>query len=150
MFTFFSGLLGIVTGVLPEAIGFLKRGQEHKQELEMMKLQFEFHAAEAEMRMAEAEMAGFATQEAGLYRQVSEQRTDNWVDKLNALVRPVITILFTLMFFICIWAVVVQALALGTSMTEAFVLVMPTIDIYFAAIIGFWFGNRALRKKFGG
>lgn len=149
MFTAISGLMGIITGVLPEAIGFLKRGQEHKQELEMMEIQFKFARADAEMRLQEAEMAGFAVQEAAIHTAVAQQKTENWVDKINALIRPGITIMFTLMFAMCVWALVVQSARSGSVM-EAFVLVMPVIDVYFAAIIGFWFGNRALRKKFGG
>ncbi len=150
MFTAISGLLGIVTGVLPELLSFWKRRQEHKQEMDLMRLQFEFATAEAEMRMREAEMAGFAAQEAGLYRQVAAQKTENWVDKLNALVRPVITIAFTVMFFSCVWALIAQHLATGAGLMAALTFVLPMIDTYFAAILGFWFGNRALRKKFGG
>lgn len=149
MFTFLSGLMGIVTGVLPEAIGFLKRKQEHTQELQMMEMQFKFARADAEMRLQEAEMAGFAAQEVAIHQAVANQRTENWVDRINALVRPGVTIIFVLLFLLCVWSLIIQAARSG-SVIDAFVIVMPVIDVYLAAILGYWFGNRGLRKKFGG
>lgn len=147
MFTMlFGAISGLLTSVLPEAIGYFKRAQDHQFELESMRVQAELAERQAALWVREAELAADTAANAGVYQFASSQRTDTWVDRLNASVRPVVTYAFVGLFLSVVASIIVQNLALGVSITNALIVVSPMIEGPTSAILTFWFGNRTLEK----
>lgn len=149
MISLIGGVLGLFGSVIPEFLGFFKRNQEHKQELELRRLDAEIAKQQAEIRLAEADLKVDHAHMQGVYDQFKSQRTDTWVDRLNALVRPVVTFAFMLMFCSVIGSLIAQSVIAGASLVTALTVVGPTIDAYFSAILAFWFGNRQIQKNKG-
>ena len=144
-----GALMGLGGSVIPEILGFFKRDQEHKQEIELRRLDAEIAKQQAEMRLAEADLKVDHAHMQGVYDQFKSQKTDTWVDRLNALVRPVVTFTFLFMFLSVTGALIAQTLFAGASLVTALTIVGPTIDAYFSAILAFWFGNRQIQKNKG-
>jgi len=140
---------GFVTSVLPEALEFFKRRQLHQQEIELRRLDAELARQQAEMRLQEADAAVDASHMEGVYEQFRHQKTDTWVDRLNALVRPTVTFAFLAMFISVIVATVAQSIATGATVVASLSVMMPMIEAYFSAILAFWFGNRQIQKNKG-
>lgn len=149
MISLIGGALGMVGSVIPEIIGYFKRKQEHAQELELRRVDAEIAQQQAEMRMREADLQVDHAHMQGVYEQFKNQRTDTWVDRFNALVRPVVTFAFLFMFLTAIIAIVFQSIIMGAPIAGALTTVLPLIEGYFSAILAFWFGNRTIQKNKG-
>lgn len=144
-----GALMGLGGSVIPEILGFFKRNQEHKQELELRRLDAEIAKQQAEMRLQEADLQVDHAHMQGVYEQFKNQKTDTWVDRLNALVRPVVTFAFLFMFLTALFSIIGQSIAMGAGVMSALTTMLPMIDAYFSAILAFWFGNRQIQKNKG-
>lgn len=145
----FGALAGLTTSVIPEVLDFFKRRQQHQQEIELRRLDAEIAHQQAEMRLSEMDAEVDKAHMAGVYQQFTNQKTDTWVDRLNAVVRPVVTFAFLLMFVAVLGSIVLQSVALGATVTSSLSVMLPMIDGYFSAILAFWFGNRTIQKNKG-
>ena len=146
---FIGALMGLATSIVPEGLDILRRYQEHNQELELMRLNAEIARQQAEQKMQEAELKVDAAHMTGVYDQFKAQRTANWVDKVNAMVRPAVTLAFVGLFLTAVGAIVFQAVVLGSSVAAAMTTVLPLISEYVSAILAFWFGNRQIARNRG-
>ena len=150
MMTLLGSLLGFGTSFLPEVLNFFKAGQEHKHSLERMQLEMDLMARRSELKLQELDKQAEIKETEGLYKHDSID-AGGFVNALRGSVRPVITYAFFGLF------VAIKTVAVMTLMNEQGADLAGALNVIwddntaglFAAIMSFWFGNRAVSKYYG-
>lgn len=158
-----SGLFGLLSGFLPRVMTYMEGRASHTREMEFLRLQHDL-----QMQRMKAE-AGAKLQEAESLATVEEIRATRehvvaainagnkssgvpWIDGLNGLIRPLLTIVVMIVFLLL--ALVAMTLALGALKTGNFGAVREFIDslsnsfVVFAieGVFGYWLGMRPAAK----
>ena len=149
MMTIIGSLLGFGTSFLPEVLNYFKRGQEQKYELQRMQMEMELMAKRSELNIAELDKEAEIKETEGLYKHDNVD-AGGFINALRGSVRPIITYAFFGLF------VAIKVTALLSLMNQTGVsLNMALGTIWddqtaglFAAIMSFWFGNRAVSKYY--
>jgi len=150
MMTLLGSLLGFGTSFLPEILNYFKAGQEHKHNLERMQLEMDLMARRSELKLQELDKQAEIKETEGLYKHDSMD-AGGLVNALRGSVRPVITYAFFGLF------VAIKTVAVMTLMNEQGADLAGALNVIwddntaglFAAIMSFWFGNRAVSKYYG-
>ena len=147
MMSLLGSLLGFGTSFLPEVLNFFKAGQEHKQKLETMKMEAELTEKRSALKLQELDKHADIAETKGIYEHDRSIDAGGFVNALRGSVRPVITYAFFLMFVAVEVVVIVKVLEAGGDWKDAVELMWsPETQGLFAAIMSFWFGNRAVSK----
>ena len=147
MMSLLGSLLGFGTSFLPEVLNFFKAGQEHKQKLETMKMEAELMEKRSALKLQELDKQADIAETKGIYEHDRSIDAGGFVNALRGSVRPVITYDFFLMFVAVEVVVIVKVLDAGGDWKDAVELMWsPETQGLFAAIMSFWFGNRAVSK----
>ncbi len=147
MISLLGSLIGFTTGFLPEVLNFFKRRQEHSQKLEMMKLQLEMAAKHSELRLQELDKEADIAETRGIYQHDRSINAGRFINSLRGSVRPVITYAFFLMFCATEIVILMKVLGSGGNWMDAItVMWSDETQALFAAVMSFWFGNRAVSK----
>jgi hypothetical protein len=143
MISLIGSLLGFASGVVPEVVGYFRKKQNHKFELELYQAKAKYAKVMTENKLQELDLKAEIQELKSLYKHDETLTTDNgFISALRASVRPVITYFFFLMF-------------VGVEVSVIFSLVDPVMldQIWntntqglFAAVLSFWFGSRAMSK----
>lgn len=149
MMTLLGSLLGFGTSFLPEILNFFKRGQEQKHELQRMKMEMELMAKRSEFKIQELDKEAEIKETEGLYKH-DDVDAGGFINALRGSVRPIITYAFFSLF------VAIKITALLTLMGNGGMGLTMALDTIwddqtaglFAAIMSFWFGNRAVSKYY--
>jgi hypothetical protein len=149
MMTLLGSLLGFGSSFLPEVLNFFKAGQEHKQKMESMKLEMELMSKRSELQLSLLDKQADIKETEGLYKHDSID-AGGFVNALRGSVRPVITYAFFGLFVAVQIVIMVKVMNEGGNWAAA-VTLMWTAETsgLFAAIMSFWFGNRAVSKYLG-
>ena len=149
MMTLLGSLLGFGSSFLPEVLNFFKAGQEHKQKMESMKLEMELMSKRSELQLSLLDKQADIKETEGLYKHDSID-AGGFVNGLRGSVRPVITYAFFGLFVAVQIVIMVKVMDEGGNWAAA-VTLMWTAETsgLFAAIMSFWFGNRAVSKYLG-
>ena len=144
-------ILGLVTSGIPHFVKYLEKGQEYKHEVELIRLRMEAAAQGIDQEVFLETIKG-AVEEGKSLREHDSTLTDSrFVNILRASVRPVITYFF---FFVFIGIKVAMALNMWWDDIPAKIIMEVIWDDYttaiFGAIVGFWFGSRAMMHTFTG
>ena len=147
--TIIGSLLGFGTSFLPEILNYFKRGQEQKYELQKMQMEMELMAKRSELNIAELDKQAEIKETEGLYKH-DDVDAGGFINALRGSVRPIITYAFFGLF------VAIKVTALLSLMNQTGMqLNMALSTIWddqtaglFAAIMSFWFGNRAVSKYY--
>ena len=151
MMSLLGSLLGFGTSFLPEVLNFFKAGQEHKQKLETMKLQAELMEKRSALKLQELDKQADIAETKGIYEHDRSIDAGGCVNALRGSVRPVITYAFFLMFAATEVVIIVKVMETGGDWKDAVELMWtPETQGLFAAIMSFWFGNRAVSKYMKG
>ena len=151
MMSLLGSLLGFGTSFLPEVLNFFKAGQEHKQKLETMKLQAELMEKRSALKLQELDKQADIAETKGIYEHDRSIDAGGFVNALRGSVRPVITYAFFLMFAATEVVIIVKVMETGGAWKAAVELMWtPETQGLFAAIMSFWFGNRAVSKYMKG
>lgn len=150
MMTLLGSLLGFGTSFLPEVLNFFKTNQEHKHSLERMKVEMDLMSKRAELKLGIMDKEAEIKETEGLYKHDSID-AGLIINALRGSVRPVITYAFFGLF------VAIKATALMTLTKDQGVELGQALSVIwdentaglFAAIMSFWFGNRAVSKYYG-
>ena len=149
MMTLLGSLLGFGSSFLPEVLNFFKAGQEHKQKMESMKLEMELMSKRSELQLSLLDKQADIKETEGLYKHDSID-AGGFVNALRGSVRPVITYAFFGLFVAVQVVIMVKVMAEGGDWASAVTLMWtPETSGLFAAIMSFWFGNRAVSKYLG-
>ena len=150
MMTLLGSLLGFGTSFLPEILNYFKAGQEHKHNLERMQLEMDLMSKRSELKIQELDKQAEIKETEGLYKHDSMD-AGGFVNALRGSVRPVITYAFFGLF------VAIKTVAVMTLMSDQGADLAGALNVIwddntaglFAAIMSFWFGNRAVSKYYG-
>ena len=147
MLTLLGSLLGFVTSAFPDLLGLVRDRQDRIQELAIMDRQLEQTKLGHSQRLEEIEVQADIAESKALYRHDRPVGVA-WVDALRATVRPVITYAFFLLFAAVKGSALYVLVALeGVLLAEALPRIWdPETQALFAAVMSFWFGQRALGK----
>jgi hypothetical protein len=149
MMTLLGSLLGFGSSFLPEVLNFFKAGQEHKQKMESMKLEMELMSKRSELQLNMLDKQADIKETEGLYKHDSID-AGGFVNGLRGSVRPVITYAFFGLFVAVQVVIMVKVMDEGGDWASAVTLMWtPETSGLFAAIMSFWFGNRAVSKYLG-
>ena len=147
MMSLLGSLLGFGTSFLPEVLNFFKAGQEHKQKLETMKMQAELMEKRSALKLQELDKQADIAETKGIYEHDRSIDAGGFVNALRGSVRPVITYAFFIMFAAPEVVIILKVLETGGDWKDAVELMWtPETQGLFAAIMSFWFGNRAVSK----
>ena len=149
MMTIIGSLLGFGTSFLPEVLNYFKRGQEQKYELQRMQMEMELMAKRSELNIAELDKEAEIKETEGLYKHDNVD-AGGFINALRGSVRPIITYAFFGLF------VAIKVTALLYLLNQTGVSLNMALDTIwddqtaglFAAIMSFWFGNRAVSKYY--
>lgn len=147
MIAIISSILGVFSGIIPNIVKLLERRQDYKYELELTKLKIEAANRGLELNSI-AETAKADVEEGKSLRQHdSNIATNVYLETLRASVRPVLTYFFFFLF--CGIKIAAAALMFQQNANPVEILnaVWDTYTVaIFGAIMGFWFGQRAMEK----
>ena len=149
MITLLGSLLGFGTSFLPEVLNYFKRGQEQKHELQRIKMEIELMAKRSEFKIQELDKEAEIKEAEGLYKHDSVD-AGGFINALRGSVRPIITYAFFGLFVAVQVVVMMKIIGEGGNWQDAIPLMWtPETQGLFAAIMSFWFGNRAVSKYYG-
>ena len=150
MISLLGSLLGFGTSFLPSVLGFFEKKQAHKQELLMLEAKAKYASALSELKLKEIDAEADIAEVKGLYAHaeaLAKSNTSRFVSGLQASVRPVITYAFFSLFAFVKIAYVIVAVQGGDEVLPAILHAWDTeSQTIFAAVVSFWFGNRAISK----
>ena len=149
MITLIGSLLGFTTSFAPEVLNFFKANQEHKHAMQKAQLEIDLMSKRSELKLQVLDREADIKEAEGLY-QHDNVDAGGIINALRGSVRPIITYAFFSLFV----AIKVTALISLLSLPEM-ELNMALNMIWddqtaglFAAIMSFWFGNRAVGKYY--
>tara|TARA_R110000822_G_scaffold188984_1_gene328014 strand:+ start:59 stop:532 length:474 start_codon:yes stop_codon:yes gene_type:complete len=147
-----GGLLGGVMRFAPEVLKFFSSKRDQAHELAMLdrEMQFATLRGEQEMRRADAAMsiAELAAMGEALKEQGETARSAGWfVAALSALVRPIVTYWFVILFSTVKIVGMSMAIDAGSDWKEVVLQSWTVEDMsMFSMIISFWFVSRSISK----
>jgi len=151
MMSLLGSLLGFGTSFLPEVLNFFKAGQEHKQKRETMKMEAELMEKRSQLKLQELDKEADIQESKGIYEHDRSIDAGGFVNALRGSVRPVITYAFFCLFVATEIVIMVKVLETGGDWKDAVELMWsPEVQGLFAAVLSFWFGNRAVSKYMKG
>lgn len=147
MLTLLGSLLGFISSAFPDLLGLWKDRADRKHELEIMDRQMELQKLNHSQRLDEIHVQADIAESKALYSHASQPSGSKWVDALRASVRPVLTYAFFALFATVKIAALVQLIDQGFTVTDSLIIIWDDeTQALFAAVMSFWFGQRALAK----
>ena len=148
MLTLLGSLLGFISSTFPDLLKLWQDKQDRQHELLILDRQMEQMRLGHSQRLEEIAVEADIAESKALYQHDSQPSGVRWVDGLRASVRPVITYAFFLLF------TTVKTCALYVLVVDQgmdFAIALPQVwdaetQALFAAVMSFWFGQRALQK----
>lgn len=162
MIALFSALAGFISATLPECLKIFREGKDRAHEVTLLQLQMQFerekqaagiaaNAAESVRQLQAIELQRDTAETQALNLRVKDSLVGvTWVDALAGTVRPVLTYAFCVIYALVKVAQyhVLMHPALPwqeISAPQTLLLLWSEDDVaLFTAVIGFWFGQRAL------
>ena len=152
MLTLIGSLLGFATSAIPDIMSMFRERADRKHELAMLDRQMEQMRLGHTQRLEEIEVNADIAESQALYKHdAALGGGSRWVDALRALVRPLITYAFFILFASVKGSGLYLLIAVeGLLIAEALPHIWdPETQALFAAVMSFWFGNRTLSKLRG-
>ena len=120
---------------------------DRKHELAILDRQMEAQRQGHSQRLEEIHVQADIAESKALYAHASQPSGVQWVEALRASVRPVITYAFFILFATVKIAALLQLLEQGVGFTDGLIAIWDAeTQALFAAVMSFWFGQRALQK----
>jgi len=148
--TIISTLLGIISSAIPNLIRIWERRNEARYEIELTKLQLE--AAREGLKMSkEIEEIKSLVQEGDSVRDHDTYADGSpFINNLRASVRPIITYAFFFLYVsvksIAFAVIIGQGLTIANMELPLNLIFDDNAIAIFSAVVGFWFGSRAMEK----
>lgn len=147
MITLLSTLFGLLGSLLPNIVNIFQKKQDYQHEINLKKIELDAAREGLLLQRDMAEIRADAVEGQSVRQHDSDIEYTGFWAALRASIRPVITYSFFIVFVgikIAAFVIMVQK---GVPATELLTLVWDgeTMAI-FSAIMGFWFGSRAIKK----
>jgi len=141
-----SAILGFLTSLGPSIVGYFSQKESNAQQLRLAQLQLEAtrqgHAAELAIANAQADVQ----QQQSLYAYDAGSTGNKFVDAFRGIVRPYITMVLFHMWLAIEIALLLYGIARGMDLAQLVTIVWSQeTAALFAAVIAFWFGQRAVK-----
>jgi hypothetical protein len=149
MLTLLGSLLGFLGSAFPQILKLFQEAHDRRHELAILNLQMEQQRQGHQQRLEEIQRDGDIKQSLAIYQHDSQPAGYKWVEALRASVRPVLTYAFFLLFAAVKIAGLYTMVGFdGMSLAVALPLIWDAeTQALFAAIMTFWFRQRALRGR---
>lgn len=145
MIALLGSLLGFGTSFLPQVLGFFQEKQAHKNKLEEMRLRGDLAAQGVNLELQVLDKKAEIAETQALYQYANPQ--SGFSAGLAASVRPITTYLFFILFMATKVVIMMRVLQDGGDwMVGVDLMFDAETQGLFAAIMSFWFGNRAVSK----
>jgi hypothetical protein len=150
MLTLIGSLLGFVSSLFPDLLKLFRERQDRRHELAIMDRQMEMMRSGHQQRLEEIQVQADIAESQALYKSAVPTGV-KWVDALAGTVRPVITYAFFALFAAVKGSALYVLIAVeGMLLAQALPQIWdPETQALFAAVMSFWFGQRALAKARG-
>ena len=148
MLTLLGSLLGFLSSTFPDLLKLWQDRADRHHELAILDRQMEQMRLGHNQRLEAIGLEVDIAETQALYHHDSQPSGVKWVDGLRASVRPVITYAFFLLFtLVKTSALIALVNEQGMTLIEALPQIWdPETQALFAAVMSFWFGQRALNK----
>jgi len=153
METLLGGIFGGVLRLAPEALKFFDAKNERKHELSMLEAEMKFAQVKGELAMKQAEAQMQVAEISAMTEAIKEQSaTANAAGKLvsaiSALVRPLVTYIFVLLYVSIKIAAYSLAVAQGGDWKELLVSSWNDDDMsIMTMLLTFWFTGRIFERN---
>lgn len=151
--TLFGGVLGGLFRMAPEVIKWLDRKNEREHELKMVQAEMEFakirgeiamREADARMTVAELDAMGEALREQGQ----TARAAGKWVAAVSALVRPMVTYWFVVLYSVVKIVGMAMAIQAGGDWKQVIVTSWSQDDqAMLMLVLTFWFVGRVWERN---
>jgi hypothetical protein len=148
MLTLLGSVLGFMGSLVPEIFKYVRDRSDQSHELAILDRQVEMMKLRHAQNVEELQMIGETEALKVMYKYPAKMGV-RWVDALSGSVRPVITYAF---FMLYLGMKMVQTYGLWQELTvSGWEMLVEKIwseedQILFAAVVSFWFGQRALMR----
>lgn len=141
MITLWGSLFGFLGGLIPGILKFFKEKEDRAHELKVLDRQIDAMKVHQSHQLEEIKSVTEAMELRQLYAYLPMTGSP-WVDALSGTVRPLLTYGF---FFLYLMMKVMQVISCVAQQT-CFSLWSEEDQALFAAVMAFWFGQRAMIK----
>jgi hypothetical protein len=122
---------------------------DRKHQLELMKMQADLQAKGVALDIKKLHAEADVAEAKGIYEHDRSLDGGKFINAMRAAVRPVITYLFFALFISIKVSYLITLINSGNDWTTALPLLWDDeTAALFAAIVSFWFGNRAVSKYY--
>jgi hypothetical protein len=147
MITLISTIFGVLSSLLPNIIKIFEKKLDYKHEIDLTKIKMDAAREGLILQLQIEEIKADALEGESVRKHDSDIEYTGFWAALRASIRPTITYAFFLLFcgikVAAFWVLVER----GATPTELLTLVWDNETMaIFSAIIGFWFGSRAIEK----
>ena len=143
MLTGIIGILGALAGLVPALLQFLSLKANNAQQLELKKLELEAARQNISLQVDLANAQADIQQQQHVYTFAAGSSGVKWVDALAVFVRPYITLIMFHAWVALEAILLLYGIANGVELEKmAKMLWDEQVQGLFAAIVGFWFGDR--------
>ena len=147
MLTLLGSLLGFISSTFPDLLNIWKDRADRNHELAILDRQMEAQKLNHSNRLEEIHVQADISESKALYSHASQPSGVPWVEALRATVRPIITYAFFMLFATVKIAALFQLLNSGFTVADSLIIIWDgETQALFAAVMSFWFGQRALAK----
>lgn len=147
MLTLFGALLGFISSAFPDLLRFLQDKRDRAHELAILDRQMKMARLKYNQRLEEIQTQSDSLERLALYQHAKPTNV-RWVDALAGSVRPMITYAFFSLYAALKMAQAYASFIQGNAWSETLLgLWSPEDEALFAAVMSFWFGQRALLKR---
>lgn len=145
-----GGIVGLSGSLAPAILGYFDKKHERKHNEEMRRIEMEAVKAGHKFQLEQAEIVAGQTETAAVYShdESLSEGGGTIMATIRASVRPIITYVFFMLFLaIKLSGLYTAWWVQNVPLTPALVALWdPNTEALFAAIMGFWFGHRAILK----
>lgn len=147
MITGIVAILGAITGMVPAIMQWLTLKANNAQQLAMAQLQMQAAREGAALQVDLANSQADIRQADHIYEFASGSSGNRFVDALAIFVRPYITLVFFHLWIFLEVCLTVYGINSGYDLGQLVKLVWDdNTAAIFGAIMGFWFGDRMMRR----
>lgn len=151
--TLFGGVLGGLFRMAPEVIKWLDRKNEREHELKMVQAEMEFAKVRGEIAMREAEARMTVAELDAMAEALKEQgqtarAAGKWVAAVSALVRPMVTYWFVVLYSVVKIVGMAMAIQAGGDWKQVVVTSWSQDDqAMLMLVLTFWFVGRVWERN---
>ena len=147
MLTLLASLIGFFSSSVPHVLQLWRDRSDRQYQLAILDRQIQAQRQGHQQQIETLQTQASIAESKALYRHASQPSGVKWVEALRASVRPILTYAFFMLFATVKIAVLMKSLEQGYGLSDGLILIWDEeTHALFAAVMSFWFGQRALSK----